>query len=103
MHRAKRPAIPIRDSTRRMPLPPPPATAFSTTGKPIFLAASERIGGFVDGIERAGDGGDAGFARECRAAVLEPNRSMASADGPINVTRASAQARANEAFSERKP
>ena len=38
-----------------------------------------------------------------RAAVLLPIRSMASGEGPMKVTPASRQARANPAFSARNP
>ncbi len=38
-----------------------------------------------------------------RAPVLLPIRSIASGDGPMNVSPASAQARAKSAFSARKP
>jgi hypothetical protein len=38
-----------------------------------------------------------------RARVLEPIASIAAAGGPMNVTPASSSARANAAFSARKP
>ena len=39
----------------------------------------------------------------CLARVFEPIASMAAAVGPMNLIPVSAQARANFAFSERKP
>ncbi len=39
----------------------------------------------------------------CRAPILEPMASIAAGGGPIQTSPASSQARANAAFSARKP
>ena len=70
-------------STTRMPLPPPPLPP-SAHGKPVFTRLRQRRLGGSQRIERAGNGGNTGFARYVPARrVFDPRRSIASGDGPM--------------------
>ena len=89
-------------STRRMPLPPPPATAFSTTGYPSY-AQLRRGFGISDRIERAGHRGHADSLSEVSRGRLRTKLSMATAEGPMKVIPAASQARASAGFSARNP
>ena len=81
------------ERTMRIPLPPPPAAAFTNTGPCQFLAASSP----------RGTTGTPAATAISRAASLRPIWSITSADGPTNVIPAASTARANAARSERKP
>src|SRR5579885_1683319 len=88
--------------TRRIPRPPPPATALSIRGKPISLAAfspsaSERITGVP------GSMGSPARSIARRADTLSPMIAIALADGPINVMFISAHISTKLVFSERNP
>ena len=89
-------------STRRMPRPPPPATALTNTGKPISSApatsASKSAEGGVDWSVGIPADRAASSAR-----TLLPASSSTSAGGPMKVMPADAQARARSGFSLRKP
>ncbi|CAM5256943.1 hypothetical protein SGLAM104S_09651 [Streptomyces glaucescens] len=87
-----------RSRTSRMPLPPPPALGFSSTGAPSSRAASASSGSRPPGTTGTPAARTVSLAR-----ILSPIRAMASAGGPMNTSPASAQARANPAFSARKP
>ena len=91
------------DSTSRMPLPPPPAAAFSMTGKPIFTAAETTSSSLSIVPCEPGTTGTPAAIMRLRASTLSPIASIASGDGPMNTRPASAQARAKCARSERKP
>jgi hypothetical protein len=88
--------------TRRMPRPPPPATALAKIGNPIFSApAISSSMSFEAGVE-ASTGTPAAMA--CSFAVtLLPAISSTWLPGPMNVMPASAAAWARSGFSERKP
>ncbi len=89
-------------STRRMPRPPPPATAFAKTGKPIPSACSSSSSTSVDGGVDARTGTPAAVA--CSLAVtLLPAISSTPAEGPMKTMPLSAAARARSGFSERNP
>ncbi len=81
-----------------MPLPPPPALGLSSTGAPSSRAASASSGSAAPGTT----GTPAAFTVSL-ARILSPIREIASADGPMKTSPASAQARAKPAFSARKP
>jgi len=94
------------DSTTRIPLPPPPATALTINGKPTAPAAraiSSSLAVAGSGASLPGTTGTPTATAAVRAAVLLPIRSIASADGPMNVSPAPSHALANAAFSARKP
>ena len=67
-------------------------------GFPLILKAAAGGGGRGMRVVRSADELD-----EARAAVFEPIASIASGGGPMNTMSASSQARANAAFSARKP
>ena len=101
------PRAPSASSTVRIPLPPPPDTALTSSGYPTArrnrraFAFRHRIrerlvGARHDRRRRHG-------LRPSRAAVLLPMAAIASGDGPMKVNPASRQARANAAFSARNP
>ena len=73
----------------RIPLPPPPAAALTSTGKP---ASSPR-----------GTTGTPAATAISRAASLRPILSITSAGGPTKLMPAATTARANSARSDRNP
>ncbi len=86
-----------------MPLPPPPAAAFSNTGNPTARAAAAmEVGDWSDGVSPGTTGTPAAII-VARAAVLDPMLLITAAGGPTNVKPACAQASANSARSDRKP
>ncbi len=76
-----------------MPRPPPPADAFTSTGKSVTWSASVQVGSI----------GTPASASSAFAASLSPIAAIALAGGPTQVRPASATAVANSAFSARKP
>ena len=90
-------------SQRRMPLPPPPAEAFSSTGQPTASAAARASSTEETGPSEPGVTGTPAAFIKSRAADLEPAFRMASPEGPMKVSPALAQASEKSAFSERKP
>ena len=85
------------------PLPPPPEAALSAIGQPISLPISIAWSAVSTGSVVPGTMGTPAACIAVRAAVFFPISSMASAGGPIHVSPASSTARANSAFSARKP
>ncbi len=102
------PASDPRSSTTLMPRPPPPADAFTRSGKPTPFTRSARSPPLWPAISPAvisivGSKGTPAAAIVDFAASFEPICSITSAGGPTNVSPAPAQALANEAFSDRNP
>ena len=89
-------------STRRMPRPPPPATALTKIGKPIFSASPTNQSMSALGSEDFSVGMPARLAARS-ASTLFPVSSSTSEGGPTKVIPFSAAARASPAFSERNP
>ena len=89
-------------STRRMPRPPPPATALTKSGYGSSEAASTSASTSVDGSTDASVGTPAALAAAIARALL-PVSVSTSADGPTKVMPALAQASARAGFSDRKP
>ena len=86
-----------------MPLPPPPAEAFSSTGQPTASAAARASSAEDTGPSDPGVTGTPAAFIKSRAADLEPALRMASPEGPMKVRPAAAQASAKSAFSDKKP
>ncbi len=86
-----------------MPLPPPPADGLSNTGIPISRAASASWASVRPLPDEPGTTGTPAARTVSFARILSPISSMASADGPMKTSPASAQAAANAVFSARKP
>ena len=88
----------------RMPRPPPPATALIMTAAPEpseaknAFACSSVVASAVPSIT-----GTPQRLANAFAATLSPNKSSASGDGPTKIIFSSAQRRASNAFSLRKP
>ena len=85
------------------PLPPPPADAFTASGQPYSSpsrtsSSTESTGSVVPGMT-----GTPAADISRRASTFEPIASIASGGGPIQTIPASSHARANPAFSARKP
>ena len=91
-----------RSSTRRIPRPPPPATAFTNTGKSMFSAAASSSSTSAEGSDEFSTGRPAAFAAAI-ARALFPVNSSTSADGPTNVIPADSHAAARSGFSDRNP
>ncbi len=91
-----------RVSTRRMPRPPPPATAFTKMGKPISSACVRSASTSALGSVERSVGMPASRAARM-AATLFPASSSTSGEGPTNAIPSAAAARARSGFSERKP
>ena len=89
-------------STRRIPRPPPPATALTNSGNGISRADSTRASASVDGSTEASVGTPAALAAAIARALL-PVSVSTSAVGPMKVMPALAQASASRGFSDRKP
>ena len=75
-----------------MPRPPPPAEAFTSSGRSASVGS--------DGAVSTGTPASAAISL---ARTLSPIDAMASGGGPTQVSPASMTARAKSAFSERKP
>src|SRR5207237_442572 len=92
-----------RVPTSRIPFPPPPPAAFSITGKPNSAARRSTWTSLSTGSSDPGTTGTPAAIIRRRASSLSPIASIASAEGPMKTTPASAQARAKAARSARKP
>ncbi len=86
-----------------MPLPPPPAEGFSSTGMPISAAAATSSASDRPLPEEPGTTGTPAALTVSFARILSPIREIALAGGPMKASPASAQAWAKAAFSARKP
>ena len=82
-----------RSRTIRMPRPPPPADAFTSTGNP--LTSSARVHDSSIGTPAS--------ANSAFASSFEPMAAIALGGGPTHTSPASATAAANSAFSDRNP
>jgi hypothetical protein len=89
-------------STMRMPMPPPPCTAFTMTGRPIFSTMAFASSGFTAPSEAGATGTPALMALRL-ALTLSPIASIAFEWGPMNLTPAFSVMRTKSLFSERKP
>ena len=89
-------------STRRIPRPPPPATALTNSGKPSSSDAATSSSISADGADDPSTGRPASRAA-AMARDLSPVRCSTSGGGPTNVMPASAQACARSGFSDRNP
>ena len=89
-------------STRRIPRPPPPATALTKTGNPTFLAAVTSVPMSLEGSLDGSTGIPAAWAAMI-ACALFPASSSTDAPGPMKVIPASTQACARCGFSDRNP
>ena len=85
-----------------MPLPPPPAVAFSSTGKPSSSAATRTSASVAPPSVPGTSGTPAAFI-SAFARALSPIRSITSAPGPTKTRSLSSHARTKAGFSERKP
>ena len=91
-------------STRRMPIPPPPAEALTSRGKPTSAAASSRPARSFSGKRGLpGRIGTPADLASSRARSLSPISSIVAGRGPTQIRPASCTMRANPAFSARKP
>jgi hypothetical protein len=88
--------------TRRIPRPPPPATALTNNGNSIVREAATNSATSADGADDVSTGNPASRAAVIALALL-PVSSSTSALEPTNVISAAAHAAANSGFSERKP
>ena len=82
---------------------PPPADAFSITGKPTSAASSAASAAERSGWVLPDTTGMLSDWASARARSLSPNRARARGDGPTNVRPAAAQRSAKVAFSARNP
>ncbi len=90
-------------STRRIPRPPPPATALTKTGNVRLPVVAAQISSTSrDGAMLRRTGTPAALAAATALDLLPVSRST-SLVGPMNVMPASTQAWARAGFSDRKP
>jgi hypothetical protein len=90
----------------RMPRPPPPKAALTSTGVPISAAAAfscPASGSLSLPKTAPGRTGTPAWRISSLAAIFDPIASMAAGVGPTNVIPAAAHCRAKPAFSDRKP
>ena len=86
-----------------MPRPPPPAAAFTSTGKPISRAIASASVSLVMPPSEPGTQGMPSALAVRLASILSPIRRMCSALGPMKWMLCSFRISAKRAFSERKP
>ena len=89
-------------STRRIPRPPPPATALTKIGKPTSSAAATSVSTSSDGSDDASTATPASRAAATARALL-PVRCSTSVGGPTNVMPSRSHASARSGFSDRNP
>ena len=83
--------------------PPPPNAALIINGNPIFRPHLSASAGLETALGVAGRVGTSAASAAFLAATLSPILSSNSGLGPIKVIPAFSQARANSAFSDKKP
>ena len=86
-----------------MPRPPPPADAFTSSGRPICAASTPSACSGTSRRSAPGTTATPAAVINSRAASFEPIASIADGGGPTHTTPAARHARANAAFSERNP
>ena len=91
------------EATTRIPLPPPPAEAFTITGYPISAAAANassvsETAPLVPGTHDTPDP-----SAKALDSILSPITLMACTSGPINARPAFCTASTNSAFSDKNP
>jgi hypothetical protein len=89
------------ERTTRMPRPPPPKAALTSSGNPMVAATAARSDPSV--TVAPGSTGTPAASISALASTLEPIAAMVPGDGPTNTSPAAVQARANPAFSDRNP
>ena len=94
---------PAGPSTIRMPRPPPPALAFTSSGYPMSAPSRSRPAASSPVASPPGRMGTPACDIIALAASFEPIDSIADGGGPTHVSPAASHARAKPAFSERKP
>ena len=94
---------PRGSSTRRMPRPPPPATALTNSGYGSSPAASTQLVDVAWTARRCASVGTPASLAAAIARALLPVSVSTSAVGPTKVMPAFAHASASAGFSERKP
>ncbi len=92
-----------RRFTTRMPLPPPPAEAFTSSGKPTPAAAATRAASSPVSASKPGTTGTPAATARRFAAIFEPMAATTSAGGPTKAMPAAAQAAGKSGRSDRKP
>ncbi len=91
------------EETTRIPLPPPPAAAFSSTGRRIRPTAATRSGTELLGSVVPAMTGTPAATASALAAALSPKRRSTPASGPMKAMPAASSAAAKSAFSARNP
>mmetsp|Transcript_20450 Transcript_20450/g.48692 ORF Transcript_20450/g.48692 Transcript_20450/m.48692 type:complete len:295 (+) Transcript_20450:1225-2109(+) len=86
-----------------MPFPPPPITAFTSSGNPMRAASAPSLDGSWSSPWYPGTTGTPAADMISLASRLSPKLRIAEAGGPTNLTPLFAQASAKQAFSDRKP
>ena len=89
--------------TSRMPRPPPPATALTSSGQPSAWASRASAASPWSSPRYPGTQGTPTASMRRFAPALSPIAVMAAAGGPMNTRPALAQACAKSARSDRKP
>ena len=89
--------------TVRIPLPPPPADAFKSTGNPIFLASLINFESLSLVFSYPGRRGIPSSFTKRLALSLSPMSSIESGSGPTNMIFSSLHFFAKEAFSDKNP
>ncbi len=94
---------PSASRTTFKPLPPPPYAALIATGQPYSSPNATISSTLTMASSVPGTASTPAAAAALRDEILSPMTSMASGGGPIQVTPLAAMARANSAFSAKKP
>jgi hypothetical protein len=96
------PASSPGSATRRIPRPPPPATALTNTGTGMLRGGGQTVSRSALGSVEASTGSPASRAAAIARALL-PVSSSTDAGGPTKVIPARAHAAARSGFSDRNP
>ena len=86
-----------------MPFPPPPADAFTSSGKPSARAARAMASSDSPAPDTPGITGTPAAAMMRFASILLPMARIAAGGGPMKTSPAPAQRSAKSAFSARNP
>ena len=91
----------LRSSTARIPRPPPPAAALTSSGVPSRAASAASVASSSSSPAYPGTTGTPAASASRRASILSPSSFIARGGGPIHVMPGAQHRSANAGFSAR--